>query len=152
MARGGVVDERALYEALAARRLHAAGLDVWWSYPASYAEVMHAIDGYERTPRLRLCLGSLSFSLFLFLFLSIDLYPSMHPFIHPSIPQACSTPPSAYPFHELENVVMSPHRGGGVGTPDLEVLRMRHVGRALTEAGRGGVEQMSHKWDFARGY
>lgn len=103
VARGGVVDERALYEALAARRLHAAGLDVWWSYPASYA-------------------------------------------------QACSMPPSAYPFHELENVVMSPHRGGGVGTPDLEVLRMRHVGRALTEAGRGGVEQMSHRWDFARGY
>jgi hypothetical protein len=70
---------------------------------------------------------------------------------HPS-PQACSTPPSAYPFHELDNVVMSPHRGGGVGTPDLELLRMRHVGRALTEAGRNGVGQMSHRWDFARGY
>ena len=70
---------------------------------------------------------------------------------HPS-PQACSTPPSAYPFHELDNVVMSPHRAGGVGTPDLEVLRARYVGRMLTEAGRNGVEQMSHRWDFARGY
>ena len=29
---------------------------------------------------------------------------------------------------------------------------MRHVGLALTEAGRGGVERMSHRWDFARGY
>jgi len=84
--------------------------------------------------------------------LSIPIHSSVHPSVHPSTPQACSTPPSAYPFHELENVVMSPHRGGGVGTPDLEVLRMRHVGRALTEAGRGGVEQMSHRWDFARGY
>ena len=151
MARGGVVDERALYEALAARRLHAAGLDVWWSYPASYAQAMHAIDGYERTTHLRLCLGSLSPFLFPF---STPIHPSIHPSIRPdpSTPQACSMPPSAYPFHELENVVMSPHRGGGVGTPDLEVLRMRHVGRALTEAGRGGVEQMSHRWDFARGY
>ena len=77
--------------------------------------------------------------------------PLSAPSTHPS-PQACSTPPSAYPFHELDNVVMSPHRAGGVGTPDLEVLRARYVGRMLTEAGRNGVEQMSHRWDFARGY
>ena len=103
VARGGVVEERALYEALAARQLHAAGLDVWWRYPADYAE-------------------------------------------------ACDSPPSSYPFHELDNVVMSPHRGGGVGTPGLEILRMRHVGRALTEGGRNGVERMPHRWDFDRGY
>ena len=74
-----MVDERALYEALAARRLHAAGLDVWWSYPASYAQAMHALDGYERTTHLRLRLRSLS----PFLFLSP--YPSIRPSIRPPI-------------------------------------------------------------------
>ena len=41
---------------------------------------------------------------------------------HPS-PQACSTPPSAYPFHELDNVVMTPHVGGGLGEPRIETAR-----------------------------
>ena len=39
-----MVDERALYEALADHRLHAAGIDVWWSYPASYAQARHATN------------------------------------------------------------------------------------------------------------
>lgn len=35
--RGAVVDESALYEALAGRTLHAAGLDVWYNYPTDEA-------------------------------------------------------------------------------------------------------------------
>ena len=61
--RGAIVDEAALYHALRDGTLHAAGLDVWYNYPADEASRSH-------------------------------------------------TPPSAYPFHELDNVVMSPHRAG----------------------------------------
>ena len=39
------------------------------------------------------------------------------------------TPPADYPFHELENVVMSPHRGGD--TYETERLRMSHLSRLL---------------------
>ncbi|MBS1724253.1 MAG: hypothetical protein JSS66_15020 [Armatimonadetes bacterium] len=31
--RGAIIDEGALYEALKERRIHGAGLDVWWHYP-----------------------------------------------------------------------------------------------------------------------
>lgn len=34
------------------------------------------------------------------------------------------TYPASYPFHELDNVVMSPHRAGGGGADDVETLRM----------------------------
>ncbi len=61
--RGPIVDERALYEGLRDGRPHAAGLDVWYSYPPDEAA-------------------------------------------------RANWPPSAYPFHELDNVVLSPHRGG----------------------------------------
>ena len=103
VSRGEVVDEAALYEALASGRLLGAGLDVWWRYPSNYAE-------------------------------------------------ACRLPPSARPFGDLDSVVMSPHRGGGVGVPGLEVVRMRHVGRMLTAAGSEGVERMPHRWNFDLGY
>jgi phosphoglycerate dehydrogenase-like enzyme len=60
VARGPIVDEAALYDALKNRRIAGAGIDVWWrSPPKSRAE------------------GFL---------------------------------PSEYPFHELDNVVISPHR------------------------------------------
>jgi phosphoglycerate dehydrogenase-like enzyme len=36
--RGRVIDERALYEALAENRIDAAGLDVWWVYPKAPGE------------------------------------------------------------------------------------------------------------------
>ena len=39
--RGAVIDESALFDALASGRLHGAGLDVWWRYPR---------EGEERTP------------------------------------------------------------------------------------------------------
>lgn len=62
--RGPLIDERALYEALAEERIMGAGIDVWYQYPK---------EGV-RTGVL----------------------------------------PSAYPFQDLSNVVMSPHRGNDV--------------------------------------
>jgi phosphoglycerate dehydrogenase-like enzyme len=41
------------------------------------------------------------------------------------------TPPAAYHFHELENVVMSPHRGGD--TFETERLRMSHLSKLLNK-------------------
>lgn len=35
VARGGIVDEKTLYEALRQKRIFGAGLDVWWTYPDS---------------------------------------------------------------------------------------------------------------------
>ena len=35
-----MIDEHALYAALREGRLHGAGLDVWWSYPATYEEAL----------------------------------------------------------------------------------------------------------------
>mmetsp|Transcript_8840 Transcript_8840/g.26021 ORF Transcript_8840/g.26021 Transcript_8840/m.26021 type:complete len:391 (+) Transcript_8840:132-1304(+) len=101
--RGAVIDEHALYAALREGRLHGAGLDVWWSYPATYEE-------------------------------------------------ALCTPPSAFPYGELDRVVLSPHRGGGIGVADLELARMRRIGEMLSAAGRDGVERMPHRWDFGLGY
>ena len=45
------------------------------------------------------------------------------------------TPPADFPFHELENVVMSPHRGGG--SEDSGALRMIHLAELLNTAARG---------------
>jgi phosphoglycerate dehydrogenase-like enzyme len=61
IARGAIVQERPLYEALRDGRIAGAALDVWWNYPQT------------RTARAA---------------------------------------PAAYPFHELENVVMTPHVSG----------------------------------------
>ena len=61
VARGAIVQERPLYEALRDRRIAGAALDVWWKYPDS----RHA-----------------------------------------------TAQPAAYPFHELDNVVMTPHVSG----------------------------------------
>lgn len=61
VARGGIVQEQALYEALRDRRIAGAALDVWWQYPES---------------------------------------------------RNAAAMPSQYPFHELDNVVMTPHVSG----------------------------------------
>ncbi|MCA9873270.1 MAG: hypothetical protein KC441_06435, partial [Anaerolineales bacterium] len=58
------------------------------------------------------------------------------------------TMPSAFPFHELDNVVMSPHRGGQ--TLDSDRLRMGHLAQLLNCAARG--EEMPNRLDLARGY
>ncbi len=97
--RGPIVDEQALYEALTNGKLHAAGLDVWYSYPTDPASRTH-------------------------------------------------TPPSGYPFHELENVVMSPHRGGLVDETDR--LRMTELARLLNTAVRG--EPLPNRINLEAGY
>ena len=84
--RGRVVDEEALYNALRAGTILAAGLDVWYHYP------MH---DEERA----------------------------------------NTPPSRFPFHELDNVVMSPHRGGWLSA--AENSRITELASLLNAAARG---------------
>jgi phosphoglycerate dehydrogenase-like enzyme len=60
ISRGQIVDELALYEALKGKRIHGAGIDVWWRYPTKWRET--------------------------------------------------AIPPADVPFHELDNIVISPHR------------------------------------------
>jgi len=58
------------------------------------------------------------------------------------------TPPSAYPFHELDNVVMSPHRAGG--SDESGMRRMTHLAALLNAAARG--EEMPNQVDLQAGY
>jgi phosphoglycerate dehydrogenase-like enzyme len=99
VARGPIVDEAALYEALRSRHLHAAGLDVWYNYP----------DG---------------------------------------APARSNTAPSAYPFHELDNVVMSPHRASAVDGRDR--LRAHALARLLNTAAIG--DPLPNRVDLDAGY
>jgi len=101
VARGAVVDEEALFEALARGQIGAAGIDVWYSYPRTEA--------------------------------------------------ACKeTFPSRFPFHHLDNVVLSPHRGGGFNRPDLERLRAERLAHLLNAAARG--EPIPNRVDVGAGY
>ena len=99
--RGRVVDEAALYRALAERSIRAAGIDVWYSYPR---------DEDERP----------------------------------------DTPPSEFPFRELPNVVMSPHRAGAFGVGELEAARMEAIAEAINAAARG--DAIPFPVDVAEGY
>jgi phosphoglycerate dehydrogenase-like enzyme len=99
VARGPIVDEAALYEALHSRRLHAAGLDVWYNYPED-------------------------------------------------APARSNTAPSAYPFHELDNVVMSPHRASAVDERDR--LRAHALARLLNITANG--EALPNRVDLDAGY
>ena len=42
-----------------------------------------------------------------------------------------ATHPSRFPFGDLPNVVMSPHRGGAFGLPGIEERRLRHLAEEL---------------------
>lgn len=101
IARGPIVNEQALYEALRDGRLAAAGLDVWYVYPSSPEE-------------------------------------------------RAGTPPSRFPFHELDHVVMSPHRGGAFGLNELEQRRMNDLARTLNALAKG--ETSPHRVDLVSGY
>ncbi len=58
------------------------------------------------------------------------------------------TAPSDHPFHALDNVVMSPHRGGL--TDRTEPLRASHLAALLNQAYRG--EPMHNRVDLDAGY
>ncbi len=59
-----------------------------------------------------------------------------------------NTPPSRFPFHELDNVVMSPHRGGDeIG---IDVARMQDLAHLLNAAARG--EDMPNRVNREAGY
>jgi phosphoglycerate dehydrogenase-like enzyme len=58
------------------------------------------------------------------------------------------TPPADFPFHQLNNVVMSPHRGGH--TEETGYLRMIHLAESLNAAARG--EPIPNAVDLQAGY
>ncbi len=58
------------------------------------------------------------------------------------------TMPADFPFHELENVVMSPHRGGD--TRETDSLRMTHLSRLLNNILEG--KPVPNRVDLAAGY
>jgi phosphoglycerate dehydrogenase-like enzyme len=59
-----------------------------------------------------------------------------------------NTIPASYPFHELENVVMSPHRAGG--SDQTERLRLRALADLLNAAAAG--LPIPNQVDLGRGY
>jgi phosphoglycerate dehydrogenase-like enzyme len=61
-----------------------------------------------------------------------------------------STFPSDHPFHELDNVVMSPHRAGDPGIERVEVLRMERLAASLNAAASG--EPIPCPVDVQEGY
>jgi len=85
VARGAIIDERALYQALAERRIGGAIIDVWYRYPP---------QGESQGPR-----------------------------------------PSDLPFHELDNVLMTPH--ASAWTDGLLPRRNRAVATNLNRLARG---------------
>ena len=86
VARGGIIEEGALFKALSEKWIFGAGLDVWFNYPGSREE-------------------------------------------------RSSTPPGEYPWEDLDNLVLSPHRAGHVR--ETESLRMRALAELLNHTARG---------------
>ncbi len=98
MARGSVIIEQDLFDALEQGVIAGAALDVWW----------------DETPKPGT--DGLSY-------------------------------PYHYPFHQFDNVVMSPHRGS---SPIEDVRRWRSVVENLGRLARG--EELINKVDISRGY
>jgi phosphoglycerate dehydrogenase-like enzyme len=99
VARGPIVVEEALYQALKDAHIFAAGIDVWYQYP----------QGEDQRPH---------------------------------------TAPSKFPFHELNNLVMSPHRAGGWRGEDE--ARLIDLAQLLNSAARG--EEMGNRVQIEIGY
>ena len=47
--------------------------------------------------------------------------------------ERAGTMPSNHPFHELDGVAMTPHVGGGLGEPDIEVARAEAIAEVVRE-------------------
>ncbi len=62
--------------------------------------------------------------------------------------EAVGLAPSTYPFHELDNLVMSPHRAGHAY--EIEQLRMKYLADMLNYAARG--EPIPNQIDVQSGY
>ncbi|HLG60966.1 MAG TPA: 2-hydroxyacid dehydrogenase [Ktedonosporobacter sp.] len=62
--------------------------------------------------------------------------------------EATGLAPSTYPFHEMDNVVMSPHRAGHAA--EIEQLRMQYLADLLNEAAQG--KPIPNKIDVEKGY
>jgi phosphoglycerate dehydrogenase-like enzyme len=97
--RAAIVEQQALFDCLQSGKLAAAGLDVWYNYPASPEGRAH-------------------------------------------------TPPADLPFHELDNLVMSPHRAGH--SRETENLRMSALADLLNAAARG--QSVPNPVNVAAGY
>ena len=97
--RAAIVDEDALYDALANGQMHGAGLDVWYNYPQDEAARANTFPG-ER------------------------------------------------PFHQLDNVLLSPHRTGHVA--ETEPLRLSALAELLNAAAQGNP--LPNAIDLTRGY
>ena len=67
-----------------------------------------------------------------------------------SVADRSHTPPADVPLHELDNVVMSPHRAGGGGNADIERLRMASLAEVLNLTACG--EPLPHQVDLSLGY
>ncbi len=61
-----------------------------------------------------------------------------------------ATPPADFSFHELDNIVMSPHRAGALYANENDVLRMEHLAASLNAAQRG--DPIPNRVDLDRGY
>ena len=59
-----------------------------------------------------------------------------------------ATPPSEFPFHDLDNVVLSPHRAGHSGR--TEILRAEHLATLLCALAAEG--EVGDRVDPVRGY
>lgn len=99
VSRGAVVDEGALFDALKARRIGAAGIDVWYVYPKGAAS-------------------------------------------------AKATKPGNYPFEELDNIVLSPHRASY--TERMHKEQWDDVVENIHRVARG--ESVKYKVDLEAGY
>ena len=65
-----------------------------------------------------------------------------------TLEERTSKAPSRFPFHELDNVVMSPHRGGWLS--EAEVDRLDQLAALLNAAATG--QPMANRVDKALGY
>lgn len=67
-----------------------------------------------------------------------------------SIDSRKHTFPGNMPFHKLDNIVLSPHRGGSFANYDTELLRIKHLANLFNEYCKTGV--MPNKIDLNKGY